>query len=105
MSGRPGNAAPPPRKKSSVHTWSAPLLLKLHALPRWLVPVVMAALLVTGFILEGALAALCLLLVGLFLLWLVLLSWPVLAPTSKAIRVLVVGAVLAVAYLEAFPPA
>lgn len=100
MSGRPN-----PKKQSGLHAWSAPLLLKLHALPRWLVPVAMAALLVAGFILEGFLAALCLLLVGLFLLWLVLLSWPVLAPTSKAIRVVVVGAVLAVAYLEAFPPA
>ena len=80
-------------------------MVKLHALPRWLIPVAMAVLLVTGFALEGVLAGLCLLAVGLFLLWLVLLSWPVLTVGSKAIRVVVVGSVLAAAYLEAFPAA
>lgn len=93
------------RPVSRVQIWSTPILVRLHGLPRWVVPVVMAALLVTGFALEGWPAALCLALVGLFLLWLLLLSWPVLRPGSKAVRVIVVGTVLAAAYLEAFPPA
>lgn len=111
-SGRPAPKKNPNAHKAAQQTQvtplqkaSAPLLLRLHALPRWIIPVLMAVLLVTGFALEGIAGALCLLVLGLFLGWLVLLSWPLLSPGSKVIRVLVVGVVLAGAYLEAFPPA
>jgi hypothetical protein len=87
----------PQPKPTRLQKASAPLLLKLSAMPRWLVPLMLGALLLLGFFLEGVLGALALLTVGVFLAWLVLLSWPLLSPGSKAIRALVVGVVLGVA--------
>jgi hypothetical protein len=87
----------PNPKPTRLQKASAPLLLKLSALPRWLVPLMLGALLLLGFFLDGLLGSIALLLVGLFLTWLVMLSWPLLSPGSKAIRTLVVGVVLGVA--------
>jgi hypothetical protein len=87
----------PNPKPTRLQKASAPLLLKLSALPRWLVPLMLGALLLLGFFLDGVLGSLALMLVGLFLAWLVMLSWPLLSPGSKMIRTLVVGVVLGVA--------
>jgi hypothetical protein len=87
----------PNPKPTRLQKASAPLLLKLSALPRWLVPLMLGALLLLGFFLDGVLGSLALMLVGLFLAWLVMLSWPLLSPGSKMIRTLIVGVVLGVA--------
>jgi hypothetical protein len=87
----------PNPKPTRLQKASAPLLLRLSTLPRWLIPLMLGALMLLGFFLEGVLGALALLLVGLFLAWLVMLSWPLLSPGSKMIRTLVVGVVLGVA--------
>jgi hypothetical protein len=73
----------------------------MNALPRWLVPVVLAILLVAGLAISGPLGAILLLVLGLFLAWLVFLSWPALPATTRIIRLVIVVGMLAVAVLQA----
>jgi hypothetical protein len=77
------------------------MLVRLSALPRWLVPIMLGAFLLAGFAVDGLIGGLLLLIVGLFLGWLLMLSWPLLGPGSKVIRVLVVGTLIGVAIVEA----
>ncbi len=97
-SGRKPAPAPAAESSSrrSLERISAPWLLRLHRLPRWLVPIGLAVMLFLGLLLSGPwawLGAVLMVLVGLFVSWLTALSWPILTPGSRAIRV-VVGAVL-----------
>lgn len=100
MAASGSNSPRRPERSNALHRLSAPLLLRLHALPRWLVPILLAILLVTGFALEGVPGGLALAVVGLFLGWLLLLSWPLIGAGSRLVRLLVVAAVLASAWLE-----
>lgn len=73
-------------------------------MPRWVVPVLMAIMLFLGLILTGPYAwigTVLLVIVGLFVLWLSALSWPILTGSARLMRVLVTGAVLGVAALKA----
>jgi hypothetical protein len=67
----------------------------LRALPRWLPPVVIAALFVGGLAVGGWGGAVMLLLVTAFLGWLAVLSWPALQPPTRVLRVLAVAVLLA----------
>lgn len=67
---------------------STRLLVYLRSLPRWLPPTVLGLVLLAGLALPGLAGAVALLLVAAFLEWLLTLSWPVLSPAGKAIRVL-----------------
>ncbi|MFN8125626.1 MAG: DUF6703 family protein [Candidatus Nanopelagicales bacterium] len=83
---------------------SAPWLLTLHRMPRWLVPIGLAVMLFLGLLLSGPwawLGAVLMVLVGLFVSWLTALSWPILTPGSRAIRVVVAGALFGLAILKA----
>ena len=108
--GRPAAAARPqaqPQSGSARRTLerlSAPALVTLHNLPRWLIPVALATTLFLGLILSGGwrfLGALMLVVVGLFVSWLTALSWPILTPSSRFIRVLVGVALFGLAVLKA----
>ena len=83
---------------------SAPLLLRLHALPRWTIPVVMGLALASGLFLTDELAwlgTLLLMLVAVFVGWLLALSWPVLSPGARLARGLVVAALVGLTVLKA----
>jgi hypothetical protein len=80
---------------------SARPLLVMNRLPRWLLPVLLAILLVTGLAISGLLGAVLLLVLVLFLAWLVFLSWPVLPATTRIIRLVIVVAILGAAVLQA----
>jgi hypothetical protein len=83
---------------------SLPLLTRLTRLPKWLVVVVMAALLVLGMIQTGALAWLGALILGVlavFFLWLLVLSWPAIPPSGRLMRGIVVIALAGAAVLKA----
>lgn len=73
----------------------------MNRLPRWLLPVLLAILLVTGLAISGLLGAVLLLVLVLFLAWLVFLSWPVLPATTRIIRLVIVVAILGAAVLQA----
>jgi hypothetical protein len=73
----------------------------LHQLPVWVPPIVLAALLVTGFAVPGWPGAAALVLVAGFLGWLAAVSWPRLAPGSRLLRLTAITGVLVVAVIQA----
>jgi hypothetical protein len=112
--GRPqrGKARPLPRGKtfhtpqasqarSSLERSSARPLVLLHQLPVWLVPLVLAGLLVTGLAVPGWLGTVALVLVAAFLGWLAALSWPRLGPGPRLLRVAAVMGLLVIAGIQA----
>ena len=89
--------------RRSLNEASAPILMKLHTLPRWIIPVTMGLLLITGLFLDGAwtwLGALLILTVAAFLGWLLALSWPMLRPGGRLARAFVVAVVIGAAALK-----
>lgn len=76
-------------------------LYALNRVPRPLIVILMAAFLVGGLLLPPALGAVMLAVLGLFLLWLLILSWPAIAPSSRLLRVITVGLVFGAAVMRA----
>jgi hypothetical protein len=84
-----------------VRERSAVPLVYLRGLPRWLLPVVLAALLVAGLAVRGWGGAVALCAVAGFLGWLAFLSWPGAAATGRAGRLAVIACLLALAAYQA----
>jgi hypothetical protein len=61
---------------------------------------IMLALALTGLLVHGPIGFAALAVVAIFLGWLALLSWPVLKPAARALRVLAVGVVAAAAVVQ-----
>jgi O-antigen ligase len=80
---------------------SAVPLLFLRQLPRWLLPGLLAVLLITGLALHGIGAAIALVAVGLVLSWLAALSWPRLSSGGRLGRAAVIAVVLVGAVIQA----
>jgi ABC-type multidrug transport system fused ATPase/permease subunit len=107
-SGPSGRRSPAPQPASSsgratLERLSAPWLVRLHGLPRWLVPVGLASLLFVGLLLAGDwawLGAIFLAIIGLFITWLTALSWPILTGSSRMIRVVVAVVIFGLAVLK-----
>ena len=76
-------------------------LQALNRVPRPLVVIGLAAFLVAGLLLPGAIGSVFLVILGLFLLWLIALSWPVLPTGSKVMRLIVVLLVFGAAAMRA----
>ena len=87
--------------RSSLERSSARPLVLLYQLPVWVVPIVLAGLLVTGLAVPGWLGAVALVLVAAFLGWLAALSWPRLGTGSRLQRVAAVVALLVIAGIQA----
>ena len=88
---------PAPAELSAFQRASLPLLMFLTRMPRWATVVVLASLLVLGVIQTGPLAWLGALILGvlaLFFAWLLALSWPRISPGGRALRAIVVLALL-----------
>ncbi|MFL6182689.1 MAG: DUF6703 family protein [Actinomycetes bacterium] len=80
-----------------LERYSAPLLLQLSRVPKWLLLVVVLALTVGGLMLDNAVGGILLLVLGLFLAWLAVLGWTQHSLTARLMRLLVVGLVVYVA--------
>jgi len=75
----------------------------MQRVPSWLVVILMATCLFLGLSHSGSLAwlgGILLLVVAIFLGWLVTLSWPVISPGSRILRVVVVAAIVGIAILK-----
>lgn len=73
-------------------------------MPRWIVPVAMAAALFGGLVMPASLAwlgALLLVVTAVFVAWLTSLSWPILTPAARAVRVVLVVALVGIAVYKA----
>jgi hypothetical protein len=79
---------------------SSPYLVRLHALPRWVIPILMTFLLLVGLLANPNetwgfwIGFLALMFIAFFLTWLLILSWMILVPTSRLLRILVIGLLL-----------
>ncbi len=89
-----------PARQALEHR-SATWLLWLHQLPRWLLPVLAAGLLVAGLAVGGVGGAVALCGLAVVLGWLAAVSWPSLPTPGRLLRVVVIGAVVAVAVVRA----
>lgn len=97
------SAANPQGRRGALEQISYPILLTMQRVPRWLVVILMATCLFLGLIQSGSLSwlgGILLLLVAAFLGWLVALSWPVISPGSRILRVVVVAAIVGIAILK-----
>lgn len=87
--------------RGSFERFSYPFLRTLASMPRWLIVVLPAVLLLGGFIVPIAWLGGLLLLVNLvFIAWLTALSWPAIKTGSRIVRVIVVLALLGVTVLK-----
>ncbi|HUR15315.1 MAG TPA: DUF6703 family protein [Mycobacteriales bacterium] len=73
---------------------TGPLLVVVSRLPRAVPFLVVAALLISGLLVQGAVGGLLLLVLAVLLGGLLALSWPVLQPGPRLLRLAVVGIVL-----------
>ena len=80
----------PARTPARPPSRSAVALQRLSRLPKLLVPAVVLAMTVAGLAAPPVVAVPCLLLVAAFLAWLGAMSWPVLDPFGRLMRVLTV---------------
>ncbi len=80
---------------------SAQPLIFLQQLPRWLPPVAVLALLITGLAVPGWIGAVAFVLVAAFLAWLGYLSWPTISTSGRLLRIAAVACLLAFAAIQA----
>jgi hypothetical protein len=73
----------------------------LHQLPPWVVPVLMAGLLIAGLALRGPAGAVALFALAGVLGWLASLSWPRLSAGGRLGRITAVAVLLALAAFQA----
>jgi hypothetical protein len=67
------------------------VLKRLHAMPRWTIPLATVVLVFVGVFAGAVIGGLCLLVLAAFLGWLAYLSWPQLKTRDRLIRLLVLG--------------
>ncbi|MFM8240605.1 MAG: DUF6703 family protein [Actinomycetota bacterium] len=102
--GQPSPAPRGPGQMNAFQRMSFPVLAFLTRLPRWLLVIALAGLLVLGVIQSGPLAwlgVLILSLLALFFLWLLVLSWPAIPASGRLLRGIIVIALFFGAYLKA----
>ena len=75
--------------RKQVERVSAPLLVRLTRMPKFVLPVALIVLLFSGFYNNGVLGGLFLAVVDVFIGWLIYLSWPVDTGKKRVIRVLI----------------
>ncbi len=98
-SGAETSRAPATGWRAALERRSAGPLIILHRLPSWLVPVLLAILLVAGLALPRP-AQILLLVPGVFLAWLLSLSWPITSASGRLMRLFVVALLFAATVLK-----
>lgn len=74
-------------RRAAVERRSATLLVFLHRLPRWILLVMVFAVLAVGMIGTGWLGAAALVVLAAFLAWFGYLNWPALDPSGRLLRI------------------
>jgi hypothetical protein len=94
---------PPPQKSDArreLERRSAGPLLVLHRMPRWLIPLIMAVLMLLGLFISAPWAGIFIVAIAVFLAWLLVLSWPVIMPGSRFFRLIVIAVVAVVGVMK-----
>ncbi len=82
---------------SALERISAPWLVRLSRIPRWLFLIVLGSVLFAGLYLDSALGGALLLVLALFLAWLASVGWSHVSPLGRVLRLLTVGLLVYVA--------
>lgn len=82
--------------RASIERASMPALASLAKVPNWLPMVAMAALILGGAFLGGAVGAILVGVALLALIWLLYLSWPHLTPPLRMMRIAVLTLLVAI---------
>jgi hypothetical protein len=88
------------RLRRIVERRSAAPLVFLHQLPRWVLPIALAALLIAGIAVRGVGGGVALAVLAALLGWLGYLSWPAQAAAARLQRAAVVAALLVAAIYQ-----
>ena len=94
------HAGPGPSARERFEDFSAPILMRMQALPGFLIPVTLGTLLFFGLSLNATWSGILLILIALFLFWLTAVSWPRVTTGSRILRVVVDVAVLVLGVLK-----
>ena len=81
--------------RKAITQASTPVLLRIHMLPKFLAPVVIAGLMVLALFSNGQIGGIALTVVSVFIGWLMYLSWPLLDGRSRVLRLLVLVILIA----------
>jgi hypothetical protein len=92
--------APAHSLRARVERTSRPILLRLHAMPQMLVPLVTIVLLAVGVLAPLPVGLVALALVLLFVGWIAYLSWPVASVGGRIWRILIVVLIVALAVVR-----
>lgn len=88
-----------PPKPNRLQQISAPVLLFIHSLPRFVFPLFTAAILLGGlFATNSIIGGTLLVVLGLILGWLIALSWSLLTPTAQIVRSIMLVVVFGYAF-------
>jgi len=88
------------RPRGGVRSYAA--LKRLHAMPRWTVPLATVVLVFVGLSAGPVIGFLCLLAIAAFLGWLAYLAWPEMSRGSRTVRALLLGLVTGAALARMF---
>jgi hypothetical protein len=94
------SSAPGTSLRERFEDFSRPILLRMQAMPGFLIPVTLGILLFFGLTLNATWSGILLILIALFLFWLTAVSWPRITTGSRILRVVVDVAVLVLGVLK-----
>ncbi|HEX8511221.1 MAG TPA: DUF6703 family protein [Propionibacteriaceae bacterium] len=83
-----------------IESASRPLLARLHALPRLLIPLATIVLIAVGAFAPAAPALVAFALLFLFIAWIAYLSWPVVTVSGRVMRLFMLVLIVALALLR-----
>ncbi|WP_375433326.1 DUF6703 family protein [uncultured Friedmanniella sp.] len=94
--------APVPTLRTSVERSSRPLLVRLHRMPKPVVPLLTVVLIAVGVLAPTAIGVAALVVVAAFVAWIAYLSWPAVGNGGRLTRLfmLVLVVLLALARLR-----
>jgi hypothetical protein len=93
----PAGTSATPTLRQQVERTSKPLLLRLHRLPRLVVPLATIALVLVGVLAAPAAGLVALAVVAVFVTWIAYLSWPVVSGSGRLMRVAMIVLVVVLA--------
>ena len=91
----PQPSLPATSRRARFERWSRPWLLRMQLLPNFVIPAILGVMLFLGLALPWAWAGLLLVAIAVFMFWLTAVSWPVISPGSRALRMVVNVGILA----------
>lgn len=93
----PAGSSSAPTPRSQVERTSRPLLLRLHAWPRPVLPLLTVVLVMAGVLAPAAVGLVALVVVALFVSWIAYLSWPAVSGPGRLVRIAMVALVVGLA--------